>query len=253
MTEPSDERPDGAEAIRRAARRELPRRFYKQAGSRPQGDRHLITLDGKPLRTPGKAELAVPAERLAEAIAAEWGAQGETIDPMSMPLTRLVNSAIDGVKGREVEVAADAARYAGSDLTCYRATYPDGLIARQRQHWDPVLAWAERDLGVRLIPVQGIMYADQPQQSLARIGELIAVYPYLPLAALHSITTLMGSVLLALAVARRHLSPEAAWEAAHVDEDWQISQWGEDMEARRRRDHRWKEMQAGALVLAALA
>ncbi|MEZ5775822.1 MAG: ATP12 family protein [Hyphomicrobiaceae bacterium] len=234
------------------ARAELPRRFYGEAkvGPGAADGTFRVLLDGRPLRTPGKRSLEVPRAGLAEAIAEEWRAQGERIDPASMPLTRLVNSALDGVAGREGEVAADIARYAGSDLLCYRAGHPDSLVRLQRQHWDPPLAWARSVLGCDLKVGEGVVHVAQPADTGARFAAAIAGLDHLALAALHTLTTLAGSAVLALAIGRGALGAEAAWSAAHVDEDWQISQWGTDAEAMRRRADRKRDFDAAALLLA---
>ena len=212
-----------------------------------------LLLDGKPVRTPAKNELTLPTRALAEAVAAEWEAQGERIDPASMPLTKLANSSIDGVAVRAGEVCAEIVKYAGSDLICYRAEAPQQLMERQAEHWNPVLAWAREAHGAILTTVQGIMPIRQPPAATEAIAKALPLHDPFRLAAIHVMTTLMGSALLALAHAHGRLSAEAAWGAAHVDEDWQISQWGEDTEAKARRDRRWAEMQAASRLLALLS
>jgi chaperone required for assembly of F1-ATPase len=233
--------------------RALPKRFYKSAGvvEHGPGD-HRVQLDGRALRTPAKAALAVPSAALAQAIAAEWEAQGEHIDPSSMPLTRLANSAIDGVAQREAEVRADIARYAASDLLCYRAEAPDDLQQRQAAAWDPVLRWVDEQLGARFATCTGLMPVEQPDAAKAAVAQALEAYDGFALAALHVMTTLTGSVLLALAHAQGRLTAEEAWAAAHVDEDWQISKWGEDTEAQARRARRWSDMQAASRMLGLL-
>lgn len=228
------------------------RRFYQSAGIAPDDGAFRVLLDGKTVRTPGKRELLLPTRALAEAIAAEWEAQGERIDPVSMPLARLANSAIDGVAGREAEVRADILEHAASDLLCYRALTPPGLVLRQAQAWDPILAWSRATLGVTLRVAQGVMPAAQPAAAAQAMARALEPYGPLDLAALHAMTTLMGSALLALAHALGRLRADAAWAAAHVDEDWQISQWGEDAEAKARRERCWAEMQAASRLLALL-
>jgi chaperone required for assembly of F1-ATPase len=230
-----------------------PKRFYQAASVDGAGPAFRVLLDGRPVRTPAKRELAVPARALAEALAAEWDAQGERIEPASMPLTRLVNSAIDGVAGREAEVRADIARYAGSDLLCYRAEGPAELVHRQTEAWDPVLAWARETLGARFVLGQGIVPVAQPQTATAAIEGALAGLDAFALAAHHTIVTLTASALLALALARGRLTADETWAAAHVDEDWQIGQWGEDTEAKARRERRWAEMRAASRLLALLA
>jgi chaperone required for assembly of F1-ATPase len=201
------------------------------------------------MRTPAKQELAVPTRALAEALAVEWEAQGERIDPATMPLTRLVNSVLDGVTGREAEVRGDVAKYAASDLLCYRAEGPAELVRRQAEAWDPVLAWAREALGARLVLGEGVVPVAQPSAATAAVEGALAELDAFSLAAHYVMTTLTGSALLALAHARGRLTAEEAWAAAHVDEDWQISQWGEDAEAKARRDRRWAEMQAASRLL----
>jgi chaperone required for assembly of F1-ATPase len=237
---------------RKDARPALPKRFYKEVGIRAEGNGFAVTLDGRGVKTPAKAGLVLPSEAAAEAIAEEWRAQGEELDPRTMPLTRLVNSVLDGV-ARDIEsVIADIVRYAGSDLVCYRAAEPEGLVAAQSEAWDPVLAFARDELGARFICVEGITFAEQPPRAIAAVREAIVQSTGerpLAVTALHVMTTLTGSVLLALSVARRELSPEAAWDAAHVDEDFQMRVWGSDIEALERRARRFTEMHAAARLL----
>lgn len=226
-----------------------PKRFYSQVAIEDEAGGTAILLDGRPVRTPGKAHVLLPNAALAEAVADEWRGQGARIDPATMPLTRLANSVIDGVKGQEGAVVADILSYAGSDLLCYRAEGPKGLVALQSRHWDPIVAWAKQHLGAPMRLAEGVMHVAQLPASLAvltaRLGELDSW----SLAALHVMTGLSGSALLALAVALGRLSPEEAWTAAHVDEDWQIRQWGEDEEARARRERRWRDFAASARML----
>jgi chaperone required for assembly of F1-ATPase len=230
-----------------ARKMSLAKRFYQDVAVKDEGGGGAsLLLDGKPVRTPGKALLALPTRALAEAVAAEWRAQGERVDPSTMPLTKLANSAIDGVKGREQTVIDDIARHAASDLLCYRAEGPKALVAAQGRHWDPVLAFAREALDAPLTLAQGIVHVAQPEASLARVRGAFEGHDPFRLAALHVMTALTGSALLALAVLREWLTPEEAWDAAHVDEDFQISQWGEDEEAKRRREARWRDFEASA-------
>jgi chaperone required for assembly of F1-ATPase len=232
-----------------APKASLPKRFYKEVAVKDEGGETALLLDGKPVHTPGKARLALPTRAAADAVAKEWRAQGERIDPSTMPLTRLANSTIDGVRGSEQAVAADIVRHAGSDLVSYRAKGPQGLIAAQAKHWDPLLAWAERELNAPLRQVAGVVHVQQPASSLAAIERRLGAFSAFELAALHVMTQLTGSALLPLAVALGKLTPEQAWAAAHVDEDWQISQWGEDAEAAARRAHRKRDFDAAAKML----
>jgi chaperone required for assembly of F1-ATPase len=230
-----------------------PKRFYRGVTVDGAAPAFRVLLDGKPVLTPAKRELALPNRPLAEAVAAEWEAQGERIDPGTMPLTRLVNSAVDGVAGREAEVRADIAKYAAGDLLCYRAEAPAELVCRQAEAWDPVLAWARAALGANFAVGRGIVPVAQPEAAAEAVGRALARLDVFGLAAHHVMTTLTGSVLLALAHAGGRLTGEEAWAAAHVDEDWQIGQWGEDAEAKARREKRWAEMQAASRLLALLA
>jgi chaperone required for assembly of F1-ATPase len=233
--------------------RPLPRRFYAMASAVPQGDGHALMLDGRSARTPGKRLLALPTAAFGDAVAAEWAAQGSNIDPASMPLTRIANTVIDGVAHQADAVAAEVVKYAGSDLLCYRADFPAELVARQAAAWDPVLDWAHRALGARFYLAEGVMPVEQLPETLERVaGRLAGLDPF-RLAAVHVKTTLTGSALLALAVLDRHLTPHEAWVAAHVDEDFQISQWGEDAEAMERRARRRAELDAAARVLELVA
>lgn len=224
------------------------RRFYSEATVGPEADgTRAVLLDGRPIRTPARAHLATPPA-IAEGIAAEWNAQGEHILPVTMPLTRLANTAIDGVARAVDAVKDDIARIAGGDLVLYRADAPEGLVARQREHWDPVVRRAEEMLGLRLILSEGVM----PIRQHERLGEMVrARLPSEPLrlAATHQLTTLMGSAFLTLAVLEGSLPFDAAWRAAHVDEDWNIDAWGEDAEAKARRDLRERDARAAAFVV----
>lgn len=227
----------------------LPKRFYKSvtvATAAAESSGWQVLLDGRPVRTPAKRSLALPSPALAAAVADEWAQQGERIDPARMPLTRIVNAAIDGVAERQAEVAADIVKYAGSDLVCYRADFPDALVARQRSHWDPLIAWARVELGCPLVTASGLMPVEQPADVADAVRRALADMGVMQLAALHVMTTLLGSAVLALAVVHGRLNAEQAWAAAHVDEDHQILEWGEDAEAASRRALRWREMEAAA-------
>ncbi len=232
-------------------RKPLPKRFYKTASAAPGPAGFVLNLDGKPARTPGRAPLAVADPAVAAALAAEWNAQTTDIDPAAMPLTRIVNSAIDGVAAHLADVRDEIVAYAGSDLLCYRAADPAGLVARQEELWTPILAWARETLGLRFILVAGVTFTEQPPDTLARIATALEPLPALALAAVHVATTLTGSAVLALALARGRLTTVEAWRAAHVDEDWQIALWGADAEATARRANRFREFAAAGLILAA--
>lgn len=246
--EPRGDAPDPIRAARGAGQPSRVKRFYTSVAAAPVEGGFGVTLDGRPVRTPSRAILAVPSASLAEALAEEWAGQGEFIEPMSMPLTRLVNSALDGVAARIDETADEIVKYAGSDLLFYRAEGPSSLVVRQTRHWDPVLDFMRERLGARFVLSEGIRFVDQPEGS---IGAVRAALPQdaLRLAALASMTALAGSALLPLGVWLGGLEEEAAWTAAHVDEDHQIELWGADAEASGRREARRREFAAAAAVL----
>ena len=239
---------DAMEAARRSMRPALRRRFYDKAAVEGGPDDFAILLDGKPVRTPARRPLAAPSRALAEALAAEWNAQQEVVDPAAMPLTRLANSIIDGVAQMPLSVAEEITQYLGSDLLFYRAEGPQGLVERQTRQWDPVLAWARDVLGARFVLAAGVMFVEQPEDAIDAAKAAIPTDAW-RLGAVSSITTLTGSALLALAMLRGRLSVEEAWAAAHVDEDWNMEFWGRDDRALERRGYRFAEMLAAAEVL----
>lgn len=239
---------DPIEAARRNMRPNLRKRFYR-AATVGEGPPHPILLDGRMVKTPAGATLAAPTLALGQAIAAEWEVQGERIDPATMPLTRLANTIIDGVASNPQPVADEIAKYAGTDLVCYRADTPDGLVAKQAQHWDPILAWAREAHGARFVLSEGVMFVAQPESAVAAMRVAIPEDPW-RLGAVSLITTLTGSALIALAVAAGALDVEQAWAAAHVDEDWNMDFWGRDELAMQRRATRFADMQAADTVLA---
>jgi chaperone required for assembly of F1-ATPase len=236
------------EAARRNMRPNQRKRFYRDAGVGP-GTPYPILLDGRSVKTPAGNTLAAPVEPLAQAIAAEWDGQGERIDPATMPLTRLANTIIDGVAAKPEPVAEEVVRYLGSDLLCYRADTPEGLVAAQARHWDPILDWARDGLGARFVRGEGVVFVAQPDDAVAAARRAIPSDPW-RLGAVNVITTLTGSALIALAVAAKRLPVEAAWDAANVDEDWNMSLWGRDELALERRAVRFADMQAAGTVLA---
>jgi chaperone required for assembly of F1-ATPase len=235
-------------SARRGARPELRKRFYERAHVGKGEGGYAVLLDGKPVKTPARRALAAPTPNLAEQLAGEWNAQQNVIEPGRMPLTRLANAVIDAIAERGPEVSEEVAKYLGSDHLFYRAATPPGLVALQAQHWDPVLAWAHDALGARFVLVEGVVYAEQPREALAAARAAIPNEPW-RLGAVASVTTLTGSGLLALALSAGQIDADAAWAAAHVDEDWQMQHWGRDEVAIARRDFRFAEMQAAAAVL----
>jgi chaperone required for assembly of F1-ATPase len=242
----------------RRSMRTLKRRFYEEVAVRDEFEDVAVrdvptgfgvALDGRPIRTPARRALAAPCRPLAEAIAAEWRVQAEFIEPAAMPMTRLANTIIDGVTAAQDEVAGGIVKYLGSDLVCYRAAAPEGLVARQAAHWDPVIAWAKEALGSGFAVGTGIIHVPQPDDALARAAAAIPRDPW-RLGAVHAVTTLTGSALIALALARGDIGRDAAWAAAHVDEDWNMDFWGRDELGLKRRAYRFAEMTAAAQVLA---
>ena len=229
------------------------KRFYKIVTVAAEGTAFVIHLDGRPVRTPKKAVLTVPACALAEAIAAEWHNQAVNIEPSAMPLTTLACTALDAVALEPDAVAAEIGRYAASDLLCYRAGMPAALAERQAAGWDPVLAWGEHELRQKIQRGTGLMpIAQSPDVAKAMVDAVRPLDP-LRLAAMSVLTTLLGSAVLALALLRRHLTLERVWLLAHIDEDWQIECWGTDAEAETRRANRLRTATAAATVLAMLA
>ena len=239
---------DPSESARRNMRT-LKRRFYKEVEVRDDPAGFAVTLDGHSIKTPARRMLAAPRRPLAEAIAAEWRVQTEFVDPAAMPMTRLANTIIDGVAAAQDEVAGEIVKYLGSDLVCYRAATPQGLVARQSRHWDPILDWANTALGASFVTVRGIIHVPQSNDAIACAGAAIPRDPW-RLGAVHAVTTLTGSALIALALARGDIGLDAAWAAAHVDEDWNMELWGRDELGLKRRAYRFAEMTAAAQVLA---
>lgn len=224
-------------------------RFYGAAWAEAGESGWNVLLDGRPVNTPQRARLTLPSRPLAEAVAQEWQAQDAEIKPMAMPLTRLANSAIDRAAPRRDDLIEGLMAYGETDLLCYRAEWPEKLTILQAEAWDPVLAWAREALGAELRVVAGVMHTAQPEKSLAALANALRAQDNFALTAINQMTTLTASLVLALAIAHERLGVEAAWRAAHVDEDWQIAQWGEDAAARQRREAQWADMAAAARFL----
>jgi chaperone required for assembly of F1-ATPase len=206
------------------------------------------------VKTPSGRTVVLPTEKAAHLVADEFAAQGERIEPLTMPVTRLVNTAIDGVATDPQAVLEDILRFSSSDLVCYRAEGPDALVARQADAWDPILDWARSALGARFFLAEGVMHVEQPREAIGAVGlHLRQRDDALRLAALHVITAITGSALLALAFEAGAVDLETAWSAAHVDEDWNIEHWGLDAEAAARRAARKRDMAGAAALIEALA
>ncbi|MBK5928724.1 ATP12 family chaperone protein [Rhodobaculum claviforme] len=229
-----------------------PRRFWTQATVVDAAGGFGVALDDRPLRTPGRAALVVPVRALAQAVADEWAAQDGTVRPDTMPVTRAVNAAIDRVAPDPEPLIDGIAAYGESDLLCHRAPGPAGLVARQAAAWDPLLAWAERDLGARLVPVQGVMPAAQPPESLSALRAAVARLDAFALTGLSEVVSLSGSVVIGLAVALEHRPAAELWDIAHLDEIWQTEQWGSDAAAEAARALRGAAFQRAADLLAML-
>ncbi|WNO54541.1 ATP12 family chaperone protein [Stakelama saccharophila] len=225
------------------------KRFWRDVSVVPEGDRRSIALDGRPVRTPGRAPLAVPTAALADAIAEEWRAVTETVDPRAMPLTGLANAAIDRVGPDRAAFAAGLARFGESDLLYYRAEGPVELVARQANAWDPILDWCRGRYGIRFEITAGVMHVPQPETTVTRLAGAVAAYDPFVLAPLSPIVSLTGSLVLALALAEGAATPDAVWTAASIDEDWQAEQWGEDDLATAATANRRAEFQAAARFL----
>jgi chaperone required for assembly of F1-ATPase len=246
---PTPDEPNPMRAAQAGMKPPLPKRFYKEAGVEEREGAYHLTLDGRTARTPAKHPLALPTYGLAAAVAAEWDRQTTDIDPATMPVTRIVNSAIDGVSVRRAEVVGDIAKYAGSDLTCYRAGTPERLVQEQGASWDPVIGWAQEALGARFALAEGVIHVAQSDEAMAAVRARVErIDSPFALAALHVMTTLTGSVLIALAHADGRLNVDEAWAAAHADERYQESVWGEDYEAGERRKIREADFKAASEV-----
>ena len=222
-------------------RRPLPKRFYKSVAVT---DQFGIALDGRNVKTPLKAPLVLPTRALAEAVAAEWDAQIDVINPHAMPLTKLANTAIDRAIPEKSKIVAEILGFTGNDMICYRAESPAGLVQRQITHWDPIIAWAKTDLKAGFTAVNTITHRSQSPMALQALETHIERLEPFSLVAVHNLTTLTGSALLATMLAVGKIPTDDAWRAANVDEDWQIETWGEDAEAVARRTERLNEFSA---------
>jgi chaperone required for assembly of F1-ATPase len=242
---------DAIRAAQDSMRPTLPKRFYKEAEAVEIDSGFAVQLDGRTARTPSRNRLVLPSLPLAQTVAAEFAAQRDLIDPMTMPVMRIVNPALDCVATLMGEVRADIAAYAGSDLLCYRAAEPERLVARQEAVWSPILRRAEAETGARFVLAQGVMHQAQPEATLLRFAAALERETPDPftLAATHVMTTLTGSAVLALCVTAGWLDARSSWSAAHLDEDWTIEHWGEDAEAMARRAVRWIEFEAAGRVV----
>lgn len=211
------------------------RRVWSAVTIAPHGAAWCVLLDGRPLHTPARAVLSLPRRRIAEAVASEWAAQGETVDPETLPLTRLANTAQDRVAAAEAALIDEIAGYGGTDLVCYRAPHPVALATRQAAAWDSMLAWVRERHAAPLVCAEGLVHVAQPPDSLARLRDAVAAHAQargpLGLVGLAELVSLSGSLVLGLGVSEGAFDAEAAWSASRIDETFQMEQWGEDAEA----------------------
>ena len=225
------------------------KRFWKNAEAVARDDGWSIELDGRPVRAPSKALLSVPTEALGVAIAEEWDTVGETLDPRAMPLTGLANAAIDRIAPDAPAFAEGLAKYAETDLACYRAEGPRPLVELQEKEWDALLAWARRRYDVDFVTTGGIVHVPQPRATVERLSHAVAALGPFQLAGLSPLVTIGGSLITALSVLERALSPGQAWSAVSVDERWQLEQWGSDSEAEIALENRRRDFMAAARFL----
>ena len=225
------------------------KRFWKEVAVVERADGFGIALDGRPLKTPARADLVVAERPLAEAIASEWAECGENIDPRAMPLTGFANAAIDRIAADPATFAKNLAQYGESDLLCYRAEHPPLLVDRQAAAWDPLLVWARRRYDVDFEVSGGIMHVAQPAETIAKLAQAVTAMEPLPLAALSPMVTIGGSLVAALAVAEEAVTPDDAWLAVSLDERWSAEQWGADAEAEAMLEARRRDFLAGARLL----
>jgi chaperone required for assembly of F1-ATPase len=226
------------------------KRFYTQAAAAETGDGFAVRLDGRAVKTPAGKVLVVPTRALAEAVAAEWAAQGETVRPADMPLTQLAATALDRIGPERDAILAQLLAYAGTDLLCHRAGFPPDLVRRQHAAWQPVLDWAAAELGARLEVTAGVVAVPQPADSLAALAARLAGYDVWRLTAVQAAAPATGSLVLALALAQRRLSGAEAFDLSHLDETYQMERWGDDPEAAQRRANLRRDVLAADRLLA---
>lgn len=228
------------------------KRFYKSVTTEKVDGGHAIRLDGRAVKTPARSELILPTSALGLSVATEWDAQEDEINPRAMPLTGLANAAIDRVIPDPAAFAQILAAYAETDLICYRADHPAELIGRQAECWDPLIDWAQQRYDIEFEIVHGIMHSAQPDDTIVRLGAAVRAYDGFQLAALQPLVTISGSLVISLALAEGEIDGRAAFDAAHLDEMWQVEQWGEDELATQAREHRAADFRAAARFLALL-
>jgi chaperone required for assembly of F1-ATPase len=225
------------------------KRFWKEVAAEPQDGGWAIRLDGRAVKTPARAELVIPTQRLADAIADEWRAVGQTLNPREMPMTGLANAAIDRVAPDRSTFASGLARYAEADLACYRSEWPPELVERQSKTWNALLGWARRRFDVDFVTTSGLMHVPQPPATIEQLSHGVAALDAFQLAGLSPLVTIGGSLIAALAVLEKAMAPEEAWDAVSVDERWQLEQWGADSEAEVALENKRRDFLAAARFL----
>lgn len=228
------------------------KRFWTVAEAAAVAGGWAIALDGRSVRTPGRTELTVPTDPLANAITKEWNAVEGKVDARTMPMTGLANAAIDRVAPDPVAFAESLARYSEADLACYRTETPIGLAERQATEWDQLLAWARRRFDVDFAVTTGLTHVEQPPATVERLRHAVVILPPFQLAGLSPLVTAGGSLIAALGVFERAFTPNQAWAAVTVDERWQLEQWGTDAEAEAALENRRRDFEAGARFLSLL-
>jgi chaperone required for assembly of F1-ATPase len=242
-------RDDGYGRAQHLNKVELPKRFYKEVGVGSAVGGFAVTLDGKTPRTPAQKPVVVPYQTVAAAMAEEWAAQQEFIDPKTMPVVRLINSAVEAGDERVEALREEIVKYSGNDLLLYRADTPRELVAEQERVWDAVLVTLARHFEIGFQPTIGILHQPQPAPTLERLRLSLADAELIEAVALNSLTGITGSGLLSIALREGLLTPEEVWTAAHVDEDYNIRLWGAVEEATERRAKRQLEFDAAVRVL----
>jgi len=225
------------------------KRFWTEVTVGPTDGGFEVLLDGRSIKTPAKTAFVTPTRALAEAVAEEWDGQGEAMNPVAMPMTRYVNSTIDGIIPRRGEIIGMVAAYGESDLLCYRAEHPDALVARQADRWDPLLSWARERYDAPMILASGVMPVTQPGPSVERLTAAVATHDDFALASLHDLVAISGSLVLGLAVSEKRLAQNEALALSRLDDEWQIEQWGVDEEAARVAAHKADEFAAAARLM----
>ncbi|WP_455481519.1 ATP12 family chaperone protein [Bartonella sp. B35(2025)] len=228
----------------------LPKRFYKEVKIRCEESGFSILLDECPVKTPARHHFLVPTEIFAKLVVQEFESQKEVIDPVKMPITRLVNTVLDGVAGNMQVIFEDLLRFVTCDMIFYRAKAPKELVQRQCEQWDPLLNWVEEELGSHFNLTEGLMYVEQPREAIQAVSNYLrrVESPYM-LAALHTITTLTGSTIIALAIAAGRIDSDHAWDIAHLDENWTMEQWKTDEETMARRAYKKIEFTAAVTII----